>query len=641
MNTTSFPKSAQRLLLSVLVLSTVVFLYAPLAHAIFGMQITKSRFGHIMARSVVLTENGFPTYVEYDEAGEEVGEIAEASGFYQDAWVMSAARYQQIVENYRFIQSEHGETIARGAFVLSEEEFQSYDFVTRKGEPVTGTSRLMDATLSVFVRHKDEILIPEIDPILLQAPIDLNDVQDLEENIKSVLLSDQGKVLATSEHNIGFRVGFFKDEDDRPLRAHEHDRIYKGLENIGFSTFAGYVDGYGVSDERGFWKTEFLISPCPGFSYEASVSTFARLRYRRYNPRGSSHGSFYLERDSSHWCFGFGVHLAATPNLSAQMTAVNLIAIQAAQAVFVSPMNFYVDSAVISGQGELTNPAADGQGEDETVDVNGEPTSYHYEAPEDERVLQENFDFDGDEELDRTEFIEKVTVTIEDPETGQATQVERYRKTDQKTRLQGVYFSSGGQDPTLPPEDDRSQPDVIRLSDYKLDDKHQGLLANMNEEDLRETDLFVFRESNGMLVTYQKGLSEEDIRLYRDSGVDESQIYYQFLIRGPKSTVQKSDLSFSAFQSQTQINPALHEREADHLRAEEPIRVIAINRLTGYIGSVQAKFMDFDQQGLISVPVEKLKMRPPNLKVKAERKYTVEAGMTKDEDREYLIGYEG
>ncbi|MEY8251172.1 MAG: hypothetical protein RPR91_02210 [Colwellia sp.] len=45
--------------------------------------------------------------------------------------------------------------------------------------------------------------------------------------------------------------------------------------------------------------------------------------------------------------------------------------------------------------------------------------------------------------------------------------------------------------------------------------------------------------------------------------------------------------------------------------------------------------------GLIDIPSDPIVLRPPNLKIWAERIYTVEKGLTDGQQREYTIGFEG
>jgi len=589
-----------------------------------GFDVVRFRTGHVMARSVILTDNGFPTYVEFDETGEEAREIAEASGTYLDASLMSGYRYRDIIKNYNQVDEDYGDTIARGAYVLTRDAYESMQFTTRDGKPLTNVPQLQESTLSVLVRHQDQLLIENISPVLFEASIDLTDPQDLPENLNSLLISKDGRVLDQAEGTIGFRSGYFKGDEDGVgaywSKFLKDEEVYDGIPNVNIEVPAGNIPGYSVTDEDGYYNAVFLLVPCPGFYFSYTVPVYAKMRYRMFNPRSARHNTFHMVAPSYDACNGYSLFSSADLN---------------------TRVNFLVDTAMLSGQGYLANPTPgtiNSEGDSIPIDSN---TTYEFEEPELKKVAQKNYDFDGDDKLDRSVLGELEDVQVPDGEGGFTTE-ERFVR-DEEGSLQGVYLSSSDNDPDLPVTDEKSQPDFVRLADREPDYKHQGLLQTISEEDYKDTDLYVFRQSNGMLITHRRGLRDSEFAIRSNDGVDkdEEKIFYQMLVRGPKTRNGSLSRDFSDFQSRADMNPALHEREADHLRPEEPISIIAINRKTGYIGRVETAFMDYSIPGLISVDIDNLVMRPPNLKVKAEREYTVDAGLTKGEEKDYLIGYEG
>ena len=103
----------------------------------------------------------------------------------------------------------------------------------------------------------------------------------------------------------------------------------------------------------------------------------------------------------------------------------------------------------------------------------------------------------------------------------------------------------------------------------------------------------------------------------RDSG-----LWYDLLLRGLRNQLSGTG-DFQQWQEQTQADPALHDLASDHLRAGERIEVVAINRATGYIGTTTARVEREDSDGTaqvsIRIPVDDLRLRPPNLKVEARR----------------------
>jgi len=72
----------------------------------------------------------------------------------------------------------------------------------------------------------------------------------------------------------------------------------------------------------------------------------------------------------------------------------------------------------------------------------------------------------------------------------------------------------------------------------------------------------------------------------------------------------------------------------------EVVRVIAINRKTGYIGSTKIRLASLYSE-LENTTANDMVLRPHNLKVIATRDFKVEAGLEKGEKRIQLIGSEG
>ena len=225
-----------------------------------------------------------------------------------------------------------------------------------------------------------------------------------------------------------------------------------------------------------------------------------------------------------------------------------------------------------------------------------------------------------------------------------------------KPYYQGVFYSSQV-DETI------NMPPVIRLLDDAINDYHQGLVEVIAREDLRNTDIYVFRESTGDLLTERSGLSPAELRPDDGSSNDfdeaDGNFHYRLQLRGGeegyfrvgsrgRSAAYKDgefvgyEAAFNTWQIDSGMNPKFHEREADHIRPGEPVRIILINRATGYMGSARTVLDVKDSiTSLPSIWVPDIKMGPPNLKVWAEREFYVESGLTKDEGRQFLIGSEG
>jgi len=92
------------------------------------------------------------------------------------------------------------------------------------------------------------------------------------------------------------------------------------------------------------------------------------------------------------------------------------------------------------------------------------------------------------------------------------------------------------------------------------------------------------------------------------------------------------------------LDESLHRRESNHVKPGEYVTIIAINRPTGYIGSVRTQLQSAGSDASpfqLSFPIPVLLMGPPNLRIWAERTLDVAAGATAGEERNYTIGNEG
>jgi len=161
--------------------------------------------------------------------------------------------------------------------------------------------------------------------------------------------------------------------------------------------------------------------------------------------------------------------------------------------------------------------------------------------------------------------------------------------------------------------------------------------------DLKNTDLYLYRVSNGLQIAKHTGL--DDSALTQNN---EDHYVYRFPIPGSRFSdpglstgirVQNRSERREAWQDGQNIAEELRPFNSDHLRPGEQVKIIAINRPTGYIGTTTT--VAIPQNGLLDIPTDKLIMRAPNLKLWAERIYTPSAGLSKDQQKRYTIGFEG
>lgn len=212
-----------------------------------------------------------------------------------------------------------------------------------------------------------------------------------------------------------------------------------------------------------------------------------------------------------------------------------------------------------------------------------------------------------------------------------------------KYEHQGIYFDAQA-------ANDGAQPDLIRIADSKKRINEQvGILETISEADFKNTEVLVFRESTGQLIVQRKGLkdNEYDVRQTIGYNSDEQKAAYRIMLRGDKGSRNRRGLSGGSFNYQSYASDHLmtepfQTRKADHPKPGEYVKVVAINRATGYIGTTRVQLKSAsDNFGALSVVVPEITLLPPNLKIWAERDYKVEYGATKDKDRRYIIGAEG
>ncbi len=107
-------------------------------------------------------------------------------------------------------------------------------------------------------------------------------------------------------------------------------------------------------------------------------------------------------------------------------------------------------------------------------------------------------------------------------------------------------------------------------------------------------------------------------------------------------TDDRDDAAFAATNQTLGFSSRYQNRQADIPVPGEKLRVVAINRTTGYVGSTTFTLGQTGADGTsVGQEVPMITLLPPNLKVWAKRTRKLDAGLEKDETKEYLIGNEG
>ena len=584
------------------VVMAACLLSSPQALAIFGIE-PHFRHGAVYARAIVLSESGNPIYVEYDALGEEVAELGEVTGDLANLTIMSGVEFRSHITVLQEFRAANDNGIARDAALVTSAQYDAATYLTVADEAMSKPT-LKSTTRSVLIRDKDQRFLPNADQlVLLEFPVDLTATASLDDTVTSLLLDEAGLVHTTSEHNIGFRVGFYGDDGSRIFGRSYDDVIHGPVSGVLVETGV-FVGGRTVTGNDGKYAMTYFVPPCPGFTFLYSTPTWAELHYRNFGPRGSATIPYYLQRPGSTFCNGLGA-FPPSLTLGGLMTQVAVIGILASQARPNIKDDFPVDVMMLTGNALVTNRGIEGLG-DVTL---GDDTSYDANEQTFDPIARSNFDFDGDGEDDRS-ILGRLT-TVDD---------EVVFEPDNDGPLQGIYLSSGTRSPDAAEPEDRL-PDFTRLADAAPYPMSQGLLSSLSENDLKDTDIYVFRRSNGMLITEREGLNASETGALA-SGVnsDNGRFFYRILIRGPRdglSFFNLRGLDFATWQSGANIAPELHAREADHLRAGEEVQIVAINRITGYIGTTTTPLMSASEGGTaeISFPIDEIVMGPPNLKI--------------------------
>ena len=559
-------------------------------------------YGMVTARGLEKGPNGEPVFAEIGSDGQPIAEIGEAIGELADAKVMSADRYRAIVAAFNTFVTQNQNGIAQGARVMTRDAYENaVDFDTvevpladiQQGSPVTTESvsvlpgRLAANTLSVYVRSNETIIDPRLLPvetgnILFQAPIDLStsSIRELDGAIRSVLLNKHGQVIRVSQHTIGYKSNFFD-----PNSYGFSNRVAYGpivgakVEGVSRTKIPGYVN------EEGKYGLAIVMVPCfPGIS-SADMYIVANIKYRDYNPEAKEPiGEYTFGTLGDSQCFAWG-DFSSSPLFPGGAD------------------NILVDLVMPTGKGGIANP--------DRSHIAFGTTEYTYTPPYLTKLAPHYLDVNRDRQTDLAVLNADGSIV--------------------GVHLDGTTTDEAGQP---------KAPDLTRLADTVPDFKHQGLLKGISLEDWKETDIYVYRVSTGQLVAKKPYLLEREII------ASENGFYYRMWLPGPLwgtfyGIGNGGGLSGTeAFQRRLNYPEEMIGLRANFLRPGEEIQLIAVNRPTGYIGTVTAT-LEAPDDGMLDFPIDKLELRPPNLKVKVERIYQVEAGLTQGEDREYQLGFEG
>ncbi len=595
-----------------------------------------SLYGSVFTRGLVVDGEGNPSYVVYDEEGKEIEFIAKVNTTeMRNAQVMGTVQANAINQHYLSLSADYPD-----AEVLTVQEYNALEKPDNKPE-------LHPNNNYVVVRGEAQrLLMVDTSQLILQQSMINPDPKNPYTGV-SLLVLKNGEIFKTSEGNIGLRASFLRTED------------YKGVDDLGTSGYwkrKGYelvhpLKGLPVStgswvtganktltDEDGFYRLRYAMF-CPGFQFEFTYPVNVELKYARFNPRGSMLATYFFTTYKYDYCSGLSALFENSANPYEQMIGASISQIEQNIARPIIHRDIPIDIIILSGKAQF-------------VDVGiGDETLYDDSKSNLERTAIEAKDFDKDGEIDKV-ATGKINITTTD--SGEEKTFEELPVKD--SELQGIWLSSQHNLSTL--DITQTLPSYTRLLDWSDDYKHRALLSQINEDDLQNTDIYVIRESDGTLITERRGLNTDDYHYTSNLSTWDGQFTYTIPIvnnyearnkfgftsfTGLRRYGPNHESGFKAWQQVSNMNPKFYEREADHLRIGEKVKIVAINRATGYMGSITTAVKSGGSSGssqLLSFDISNIIMEPPNLKVWAKRSSEVKYGANKG-DRTQTIGNEG
>lgn len=567
-----------------------------------------SKSGAVYSRAMITGANGRPIYVEYNDKGEVVEEIGEAINDLERARVLPTSYYASLMLGYENVMAQHPDP---KPVLITASDYRAAQFKTVEGKTVDKPS-LLSSTLYVVV-SANQYFENGKDLILLQLSINPNIIP--QANSKSLLLSESGEILHQANGVIGFKTGFYdkgleSDQDIRDLNA----TIYGPISGAKLDLGKLYIGGFAATDSQGKYALNYFVPPCPGFIWLYSSPILLELQYLRFNPKNNLPATYFKTREDYEVCVG-------TP--MAPWWLNPYMSMMASQ--MKTRFDFPIDLMILNGAAAIPG-----------VEV-GDTTQFNGETREAANHIQQKYDFDGDGEFDFVVPGKKIIKEVGGEEKEVFVQT-----TLDEAELQGIYLTSLHE--KLPENLEETSPDFTRIIDTMPDFQHRGLLSKISRNDLRDTDIYVFREANGQLVAERRGLHEDE--LYKNySGVDDNSGSFRFTmhLRGEWEEKYKGTFDpdqFKTWQSAGGFAEEFQKKTANHLKAGETVRVIAINRPTGYIGTKRVVLQAWDS-GFYAAPTEQIQLSPPNLKIWAERTSRTEYGIRQGEENKQMIASEG
>lgn len=647
--------SSRRIICFSLLTVMMVLSTTKLAQAFSSADLFYPKAGLVMGKTAVIDpDSGEPILMVVNRQGEEVEELGPRVDPLDTMTIWNADGYRSDAQAYQALLDNLPETITQGHCIIAIENYGSEHCgdssvtvasTTPDGEPqqipiryptvYSGAPGVSIENIPnakyVVLRNSATIVDPRVlgqdGPVLFVSRIDLNAINSSVVNdpaIRSLLLTEEGRVHYATQHNITYRDGFYKptseydESNSSRFLSEDRERVMApivGAKVYSTNDVTGRFGSY--TDQDGFYYTNYWLTPCPCFSFDHSAHLVAEIPFRNYNPLNSESLPFAtwpVFAPTFDFCSGYH-YCPLNSGLSLVAAAVEqeLFSIHSSTA-HLNANNLRhdipVDSLFLTGLGMVTDKRGQQLPLGETRYSTEQQGSFTDEDP-----ASLNFDFDLD------------------------------RQSDQAVLHEGEYYIYlGGREIENDDEGNPINEDFRRRPDQLNDYQDRGMLESISTDDLEETDIYVYRVSTGELIIERENLKTEEFDSFNGGASNEdNHFFYNQLIQGPRQ-FRLSGTSYSDWWSDAGINIEMfNNRYADFLQMGEEIQIIAINRPTGYIANTIATLQYNQQFGgtTLDVPIGALRLRPPNLRVRAERRTETELGLTQGEINDYLISSEG
>ena len=591
---------------------------------------------------------GEPQYATYDPDTGELRRVLDAAALdptIEGPRIVSGKEHEAASEAYLGFLSALTEKQRAGLKIVGREDLSGgMPYASSRSFLVRDAEKPFDATLSVD---------PDKEPIVFESAFDLSDLErGRARGLRSLIVDGEGRFVFGSIDNIGYRVAYVRRDGaegttDEPLLRYDRyretpDELLGPVTNATVST-AFNLNGKFPTDEQGRYQASFYIPPCPGFTYHYPIPTYAEIPYRSFNPQREGASNRYLYWGLSGYTCSGPPFPPSPLSLGGQLDYLRALEEHASHVQTPRPVDFQVDVTLISGSFSLENP-------DGSPVVLGERTvriAPPEPADEEERFEDHAGDYNEDGADDHVSGIGSIEEHYElDDVPGRSFGVWFSKPEGAVTRENGLLFGE---------DDELIEPDLIRVADPVPSFEPAGFFEQIEEQDLLDTDLYVFRQGAGQLVverTPYVPVGEDGITLEPNAlnGIDSSDgtAYFEVAIPGrdSRSSAQRviaargqGNRSYEDWQASQGVAEQF-QGDTDSLRIGEPLTVVLINRSTGYIGTAVTS-IEARAGSELGITLPDVVLRPPNLKIDVERQYVVEGGLTKDETRTYRVAAEG